>query len=716
MEQQTTNTGFKFIAVHILDSCVSNIRKILSDEWYLFNAKYKRVGNTIELNNERNPFIDELYGQNISVLAIVGKNGCGKSSLMELIYRMINNLSYILTQGMKRPSADELYYIPGVHAELFFESSQRIGVLKCFSENGQEYIKFKWGNDEELFLDPQHGNQDFEKTPNDKNAIEYISKHFCYALVSNFAMMSLFSDDYKSDSLQSGGSWLDSLYNKNDGYQAAIGIEPYKGNGIINLRTQKILFKERITALIIYSHLYDQKFFDDYRYDRIDLRFNGNYLTEMFDKDLPNDKKGSCHPEKEIPSLINTRRREVKKGNKKDVSKTFAECIIENYGIDDLDLNNPVIALAVSYLVVKTLSIAEKYPQYNKKFGIVGNKWYYSKCIDSFNKNHKNGLDERGKHSKLNDYTDATDLLKDLCTEITNDPSHISKKIRQTINFLFAIKEITRQRPDLKHVEFHNYDDYITFLGKKDEIKKGLDFITNLYPPPFFSDTIYLRKGDKTSIPITSLSSGERQFLQTTVSIIYHLKNIISVQQKDGLAKYHSVALFLDEIEISFHPEYQKKFLSLFLDMIQSHGINKLCGINIILATHSPFILSDIPQENILYLKKGTVPDKAHFLVNPFCANVNDILFQSFFLSDGFMGDYAKKMVNDLREFLYEENYHYYTWDEENAKELIELIGEPILKDSMMKLYNSHFCKSDVDSLIKWHEQEIKRLNEKRQP
>ena len=37
-----------------------------------------------------------LYGRNISVSAIVGCNGAGKTSLLEMMFRILNNFSYLL--------------------------------------------------------------------------------------------------------------------------------------------------------------------------------------------------------------------------------------------------------------------------------------------------------------------------------------------------------------------------------------------------------------------------------------------------------------------------------------------------------------------------------------------------------------------------------------------------------------------------------------------
>lgn len=239
-----------------------------------------------------------------------------------------------------------------------------------------------------------------------------------------------------------------------------------------------------------------------------------------------------------------------------------------------------------------------------------------------------------------------------------------------------------------------------------------MDGIMNYFPPPFFRPEIFLKKNNERDIPFARLSTGERQLIQTSVSILYHIHNIDSIPDIDGMAKYNNVTLFMDEIETCFHPEYQKRFLSLLLNLIKSQELNNKLGINIIVATHSPFILSDIPQSNILFLEKGKVVD-TKYLKNPFCGNVNDILHQSFFLHDGFMGDFAKNLINGLIEYLSSQasvpGYLDIDFDKESAKALIDLVGEPILRETLLQLYYKRF-QPDKDALIKWHEDEIRKL------
>ena len=54
---------------------------------------------------ERLPF--DLYGKNISVCAIVGKNGAGKTTLLDILFRIINNVSFwVIGAAIERNAAE----------------------------------------------------------------------------------------------------------------------------------------------------------------------------------------------------------------------------------------------------------------------------------------------------------------------------------------------------------------------------------------------------------------------------------------------------------------------------------------------------------------------------------------------------------------------------------------------------------------------------------
>ena len=81
---------------------------------------------------------------------------------------------------------------------------------------------------------------------------------------------------------------------------------------------------------------------------------------------------------------------------------------------------------------------------------------------------------------------------------------------------------------------------------------------------------------------------------------------------------------------------------------------------------------------------------------NPFGANINDILRQSFFLEHGFMGEFSKYSVVSLCRYLFPNRDEYQNcppmyksieWTPERAFCFIQKIGEPLLRTQLIKAY-----------------------------
>ena len=180
------------------------------------------------------------------------------------------------------------------------------------------------------------------------------------------------------------------------------------------------------------------------------------------------------------------------------------------------------------------------------------------------------------------------------------------------------------------------------------------------------------------------MSSGERQFLYICSTFIYHILNLLSVQDSRRV-RYRNMNLVLDEVEICFHPEYQRQFVFKLIDLLTKLRLTRWCSINILIATHSPFILSDIPQQNILYLENGECAN-SQVTVNPYAANVNDILHQSFFLKDAFMGEFSLRRIGNLVSEIDNCNTKREVRSAEELKKEIELVGDKFLRQQLMTL------------------------------
>jgi len=676
--------NFSIIALKILAGNTSSIKKVLKEDWYLFNQSYKEEKGKL-VKNKDYPLSNDFFGKNISVSAIVGKNGSGKSSLLELMYRIINNFTFWLVKKQQRNAAERFFYIDNVYADLYFEINGKLGVLHCRGS----FVGFQLG-------DEKYGFNHFAETPPEfqsykihekellvKEFVE-IAKSFFYTIVTNYSMFAFLDSDYEAErggyfdadgksGYNSDGIWINSMFHKNDGYSAPIALNPYRDSGTIYLANEAKLTKQRLAAILIESKKKNKQFIDDYQLNRIEYKYVPTNILRKFK--AYND--------------INTLRQDfVNAWNHEngDTLHTYTSVILNQFGYTfSANLNEKQID-AYIYLVYKSLSIASKYPSYSNYFGLATKpKSFFERTVDS--------------ETKVR--------LENLVKYILKDKSHITLKITQTRNFLNKcdIQELSRIQD--KDFDF-TYDDYEqTFQFKKK--LSGLYEIMEFLPPPFFDYEIKLDKivDNKitSDIPFQTMSSGEKQFLYAVSTLIYHIKNLRSIQQKHRV-KYRHFNLVLDEVELCFHPEMQRLFVNKLIGIIKRLGLtNHNCSFNIIFATHSPFILSDIPNCNVMYLQEGEQKPQNE-MPETFASNINDILRHSFFLENGFIGEFAQKKIGEVIKAIKgnkiaPNNYKEY-------KQIIDLIGEPLIKNKLMMMISEVY--DNVEDRIEMLRKEIENL------
>jgi len=160
------------------------------------------------------------------------------------------------------------------------------------------------------------------------------------------------------------------------------------------------------------------------------------------------------------------------------------------------------------------------------------------------------------------------------------------------------------------------------------------------------------------------LSSGHKQIFKI---FNYILEGIKKLENKmDSYSR--DILLTLDEPDNNLHYEWQRNFikwLSIFLS--QFEDIN----FQVLITTHSAFMLSDIPKENIIALDKR---DTKKLQNSTLAQNLFVLLNDEFFI-DSFLGGYV---TEKLKEILKKSKLS------KEDEELIASIGEEIIRKSLM--------------------------------
>lgn len=686
---------FSIDCIEVLDDCAPSLRKNVVPGKFYFNDRYN------EDHSEKNPdsLINkqpDFFEKNINIQAIVGKNGSGKSTLLDLVLMAINNFSYMFERGNERPGAEKLLYVDGLYINLYFsinyEKYERTACLCC---HGRSEIKLKIdaleietleiefpGFEKKFAIDenkrPVAKKTDEQKGLKDSEIAKLVSRFF-YTIVSNYSMQSYISCNYRRNVFQyfcgkeegidvavddsiGEKSWIDPIFHKNDGYIRSAVLNPYRDDGKIDLGKEISLSKERLTVLLMYGERTGKTIFAPYHINSLKITKNKKIqekLKKLIEKILPSPPKPKELPMTPMRSLVssesiaNSRVRkewERKKENRmhkvrmfikhiRQSCSIFFDAVVKKYELTDLTKDSRIPIL---YVILKIFRILDVYPSYHKYKDSFG--FDEEQCV-FFEKNHA--------------------LFDEMMNEIVKDKSHITRKIRRSINYIKIYGCNLRKDCDFEYLN-----------GKL--ISNLLSDIDDCLPPPFFDYELYVDKvenGEKVNdkpIPYNQLSSGEIQLLQTLSIHAYHIGNLLSVP--DDRIKYKNINLIFDELEVCLHPEYQCQFIYRLVEMLKAlRKDDEAIYFNVIIITHSPFVLSDIPLKQILFLEDGMQKNKK---LKTFGGNVGEMLYDSFFM-DSTIGKFAEEKIKEIVKCIYNGEL---SKEDTVVKDVFNCIGDPVLK------------------------------------
>lgn len=686
-----SNATFKFVGIRTLNRN-SRVHKILKpNQYYPFDCTLIREEDTgknrnqIERFNLRSSEIESLYNLEslkINITAVVGKNGSGKSTLLDLLLMGIYNLSIELGYLDK----DENTALQQLNFEIYWHTDT---LYKLVIGKEIQFYRFRKINDEKTNVVYELINESLD--------IKDLKVNYFYSILINYSHYALNSSDYDID-------WITPLSHKNDGYLTPLVINPKRTEGNIDINTQKHLLNMRLLLNLIELHDADIPQ-QSFRY--ID---NGKFLKYF---SLSYDEKKQKEKEKEANEHIH---------EDSKIIKIIIEQAKKVFGLPERSKIISTYNSAIEYYIAnKLFTIVSRYDRYKNEYdeglqNLV--KYNIASMVE--------GMDQEFEMA-------LADRIEELLEDIKRDKSHITLKFKQAVNYLKypTLRKHVNEAVESKNlIEFDTYKRVIENIINDNPADNLM--IAEFLPPPIFKLDFHLDDANKSSF--NKASSGEYQLLSVLSSIVYHIRNIDSIE---GNNRYNYIAVLLDEIELYFHPNLQRLFVKKLLDALSKLETD-LYGIHILFATHSPFILSDLQQLKILKLNKGGV-EKAIDSYNTFAANIHDLLADEFFLEEGYIGAFAQRQIeevinilnyiiadNELKnvtlnnralnekerkvltdrwaseKLLYRDRLStlgYWTekrspenWDAETVKpsmfELIELVGEPIIKDKLKNMFN----------------------------
>lgn len=728
--------SFKLLAIRPLKKCDSRFLKNLKeDKIYQFYNEYifktDDNGEVISIEN-KSSVSKNLYDVSpilkVNISALVGKNGSGKSSLLEFFYAacfVIASKEGILDNPDKiDKDIEDIKTSDYLNEDEISKVGEKISEIKNQHSNKKFNIEFNYDTENKVRERLEERKKEIEKIYKDlkveiyyeidKNyhkikifnrKIEYTNltnknnefefSNFFYSIAINYSLYGL-NEEFL-------GEWISALFHKNDGYQTPLVINPYRISGNINVNSELHLAQTRLMTNILLT-------------DNKEVLVGKEIEKVIFEID----------PNKFNDERIN----ELAK--KADISLIYKH-------IYDEEISNPEktpnYELLKNYIVFKIEKICRVYKDYQG----------------------------------INPFDDKKEISKEVLEKLKKDKSHITLKLRQVLNLVrFDFLKDDSQSKWNKEKGIHRFEIQIDKLFDRinEENIKNISK-EELIPIGCHRFTIKIKndKNKDSSSEMSTLSSGEQHLVHTTQSVLYHILNVNSVHNSvdnpdsvhnsnsvdnsgyvdnpdsvdnsdSNKKKYHYINVIFDEIELYFHPEYQRRFVFELLEKLKKlkniEGIiDNINGINILFCTHSPFILSDIPKQNVLFLGEGKIENK-----NTFAGNISMMLSSSFFMTKSLIGEFAKNRINQLLEKLNQQKEEYRKEEEDKKKtnkkeedkykaqiimsdkeksealELIKLIDEPILKYKLNEMFCEaypNFCKENEKKI---RENELKALAE----
>lgn len=200
---------------------------------------------------------------------------------------------------------------------------------------------------------------------------------------------------------------------------------------------------------------------------------------------------------------------------------------------------------------------------------------------------------------------------------------------------------------------------------------------------------------------------GEGRFDNIKLKNINHDEQVI----ENETSLEQNLIIFLDEPELYFHPEWQRNLIYILIKFFEINEVYKDKKIQIILTSNAPFLISDLPKENIIFLMEKNeecISEDYDRFEQTFGQNIHTLLTKSFFM-DNTIGQFANNKIKSIAKELSGDTENISEERKTEIKYIIDSIGEYIIRRKLKEKYRRAFKESKDDYQLEI----IKLQNEK---
>ncbi len=608
-----------------------------------FSSKYKikYINKNLEIEENKN-YIPNFYNintNNISnITAVIGKNGSGKTTLLDMIAK-------ILCVG---PFGEYNFIIAFIkNNEIYVYAKE--GLINKKIEHDFKLITFENQNIKESICKDMIKNTSVVFF---SNIVNLRNKQINSSIMkNNFFNISIEEDinkGYIEPEIELNREYINQKFVdqrfidnranreiKNKMTERNIKFLS-QNNSILKIETISLYFKCYQTLGIFTSSL------DKLRYYREDnsIKRSDNYIKKLNYSVTRKEKEIYEEIERELLSLHNNKR------------KTFlyiAYFILIDKFFEELynKINNNEIINLINNEIEEKVKRSKAIEMIYQVIGVIKN-------IE---------IDKIRKSYQKRNYIE--DSISNIVNEFKNFLQEICKKYQQTLRNLNLIIRNTKIVVDIFRLYGKGEMQSRKVLHQimpiifvpNEEIKELYEIVN--------TDNNFI---EMFNLEFKGLSSGQQALLNMYSSFYDVL---------DKIEDKKNVLVLMDEPELYFHPEWQRKYIYFIVEFFNTYYKNK--NVQIIFTSNSPYVLSDLNNSSVIMMEKEEEN-------KTFAGNIMNLLIDNYFMEDT-IGKFAEEKIKGIVNRVKNKEVN------SDDFKIIDQIGEDVIRkniEEMIKRYDKN--------------------------